>query len=242
MRCFRHLLWTGDLEFARKIWPVIERHLAWERRLFRREFGPDKLPLYEAYAAIWASDDIEYHGGGVSSRVGVQLLSQHDGRALAPVARPGSNAVRTRSRADREGDAEISLARRTRDRSPSSRICSAISSCIPAAGCGAFITRWIRRCPRRARHGRWRAAVERNCRGCRCAARACPTIGLITLPSTDWMPYSWSRQQRRHGRGHPHGAGLLAGGQSPMRRSTLIEGRTAGRACTWASARAMSAR
>jgi uncharacterized protein (DUF608 family) len=57
---FRHLLWTGDLDFARQVWPVIERHLAWERRLFRREFGPDKLPLYEAYAVIWASDDLQY--------------------------------------------------------------------------------------------------------------------------------------------------------------------------------------
>ncbi len=63
---FRHLMWTGDLEFARRVWPVIERHLAWERRLFRREFGPAKLPLYEAYAAIWASDDLQYHGGGVT--------------------------------------------------------------------------------------------------------------------------------------------------------------------------------
>ncbi len=63
---FRHLLWTGDVEFARQVWPVIERHLAWERRLFRREFGADKLPLYEAYAAIWASDDLEYGGGGVT--------------------------------------------------------------------------------------------------------------------------------------------------------------------------------
>jgi hypothetical protein len=63
---FRHLLWTGDLDYARRMWPVIERHLAWERRLFRREFGPDKLPLYEAYAAIWASDNMNYNGGGVT--------------------------------------------------------------------------------------------------------------------------------------------------------------------------------
>jgi len=63
---FRHLRWTGDVEFARKMWPVIERHLAWERRLFRREFGPEKLPLYEAYAAIWASDDLQYSGGGTA--------------------------------------------------------------------------------------------------------------------------------------------------------------------------------
>ncbi len=62
----RHLLWTGDLEFARWVWPVLERHFAWERRLFRRPFGNGTLPLYEAYAAIWASDDIQYHGGGVA--------------------------------------------------------------------------------------------------------------------------------------------------------------------------------
>ena len=63
---FRHLRWTGDLEFARELWPVIERHLAWERRLFRREFGPEKLPLYEGYAMIWASDDLYYNGGGAT--------------------------------------------------------------------------------------------------------------------------------------------------------------------------------
>ena len=63
---FRYLLWTGDLELAERWWPVIERHLAWERRLFRRPFGPDGLPLYEAYAAIWASDDLQYSGGGVT--------------------------------------------------------------------------------------------------------------------------------------------------------------------------------
>jgi hypothetical protein len=63
---FRHLLWTGDLDLAQRLWPVIERHLAWERRLFRRPFGPDGLPLYEAYAAIWASDDLQYSGGGAA--------------------------------------------------------------------------------------------------------------------------------------------------------------------------------
>lgn len=63
---FRHLLWTGDLAYARSLWPVIERHLAWERRLFRREFGPEKLPLYEAYCCIWASDDLAYNGGGAT--------------------------------------------------------------------------------------------------------------------------------------------------------------------------------
>jgi hypothetical protein len=63
---FRHIFWTGDLDFARSVWPVIQRHLAWEHRLFRRSYGSDNLPLYEAYAAIWASDDLEYEGGGAT--------------------------------------------------------------------------------------------------------------------------------------------------------------------------------
>jgi hypothetical protein len=63
---FRHIFETGDLACARSVWPVIQRHLAWEQRLFRRPFGPNNLPLYEAYAAIWASDDLEYEGGGAA--------------------------------------------------------------------------------------------------------------------------------------------------------------------------------
>jgi len=76
----RHLRWTGDLEFAREVWPAIERQCAWERRLFRRTYksktGAD-LPLYEAYAAIWASDNLQYSGGGTthSSAYNVFLFS-----------------------------------------------------------------------------------------------------------------------------------------------------------------------
>ena len=34
--------------------------------MFRRPFENGNAPLYEAYAAIWASDDLEYDGGGVT--------------------------------------------------------------------------------------------------------------------------------------------------------------------------------
>ena len=81
---FRHLLWTGDLDYARNIWPAIERHLAWERRLFRREFGPEKLPLYEAYCCIWASDSLAYNGGGATHSTAYNL---YHNRMAARVAR-----------------------------------------------------------------------------------------------------------------------------------------------------------
>ncbi|MDP9175476.1 MAG: DUF4450 domain-containing protein [Planctomycetota bacterium] len=74
---FRHILWTGDVEFARKMWPVIQRHLAWEQRLFRRRYGPDHLPLYEAYCCIWASDDLEYSGGGAAHSSAYNYFHNH---------------------------------------------------------------------------------------------------------------------------------------------------------------------
>ncbi len=64
---FRHLLWTGDLDFARKLWPMLQRHLAWEKRLFDRD------GLYEAYAAIWASDGLGYGGGGAAHATAYNL-------------------------------------------------------------------------------------------------------------------------------------------------------------------------
>lgn len=57
-----HLCWTGDLEYARSIWPVLTRHLAWEKL----NFDPDNDGLYDAYACIWASDALYYNSGAVT--------------------------------------------------------------------------------------------------------------------------------------------------------------------------------
>jgi hypothetical protein len=83
---FRNLLWTGDRDFARRAWPVIKRHIAWERRLFRREYGPGKLPLYEAYANIWASDDLYYNGGGSAYASAYNVYANRMAARIAPMA------------------------------------------------------------------------------------------------------------------------------------------------------------
>jgi len=57
---FRHLLWTGDLEWARSIWPVIERRLAWERRLFRRPL-PIAIPSVHWSAGLGRSTPPDSH-------------------------------------------------------------------------------------------------------------------------------------------------------------------------------------
>jgi hypothetical protein len=57
----RHFKWTGDILFMNEMWPTIQRHLNWEKR----NFDPDNDGLYDAYASIWASDALQYSGGGV---------------------------------------------------------------------------------------------------------------------------------------------------------------------------------
>ena len=57
-----HLNWTGDLTYAKKIWPVIKSSLAWEKR----NFDPDDDGLYDAYCCIWASDGLYYNSGAVT--------------------------------------------------------------------------------------------------------------------------------------------------------------------------------
>ncbi|PXY42442.1 glycogen debranching protein [Flavobacterium cheongpyeongense] len=57
----RHFKWTGDTAFIKEMWPTIQRHLNWEKR----NFDPDNDGLYDAYATIWASDALQYSGGGV---------------------------------------------------------------------------------------------------------------------------------------------------------------------------------
>lgn len=59
---FSHFDQTGDRNFLKELWPTIVRHLAWERRNFDR----DGDGLYDAYCAIWASDGLQYSGGGVT--------------------------------------------------------------------------------------------------------------------------------------------------------------------------------
>ncbi|MBK8090311.1 MAG: DUF4450 domain-containing protein [Chitinophagaceae bacterium] len=75
----RHLFWTGDLTFAKEIWPVITRHLAWEKR----NFDPDNDGLYDAYAVIWASDALQYSGGAVTHSSAYNYKANRDAAMIA---------------------------------------------------------------------------------------------------------------------------------------------------------------
>ena len=76
---FRHFKWTGDLVFAKEMWPVITRHLAWEKR----NFDSDDDGLYDAYAAIWASDALQYSGGAVTHSSAYNYKANKEAAAIA---------------------------------------------------------------------------------------------------------------------------------------------------------------
>jgi hypothetical protein len=57
-----HFNWTGDMDYVKEMWPVLKRHLAWEKR----NFDPNNDGLYDAYACIWASDALQYNSGFVT--------------------------------------------------------------------------------------------------------------------------------------------------------------------------------
>ena len=57
-----HFQYDADTVYMRKMWPVLTRHLAWEKR----NFDPDGDHLYDAYCCIWASDALYYSGGAVT--------------------------------------------------------------------------------------------------------------------------------------------------------------------------------
>ena len=189
---FRHLHWTGDLEFARKLWPVIERHLAWERRLFRREYGPEKLPLYEAYAVIWASDDLGYNGGGTTHASAYNYyhntqaaqLAKLLGKDPAPYAKEAGLIARAMRELlwmpDRGMFAEFKDYLGLQRIHPSAALWSfyhtmdaGLVSPSEALRMADYVNSYMPHIP--------------------VAGKGVPTDDAYSmLPTTDWMPYSWS--------------------------------------------------
>ena len=57
-----HFEYDADTAYMRKMWPVLTRHLAWEKL----NFDSDNDHLYDAYCCIWASDALYYNDGAVA--------------------------------------------------------------------------------------------------------------------------------------------------------------------------------
>lgn len=76
-----HFNWTGDTAYVKHMWSLIVRHLDWEKR----NFDVDGDGLYDSYAAIWASDALQYSGGGVTHSSAYNYRSNKMAAQLAKV-------------------------------------------------------------------------------------------------------------------------------------------------------------
>ncbi|MDQ5930441.1 MAG: hypothetical protein QG594_2229, partial [Bacteroidota bacterium] len=90
----RHHQWTGDQIFLKETWPLLKRHLDWETR----NFDPDGDGLYDAYAAIWASDALQYSGGGVAHSSAYNYFAFAKAAQIATIL--GENPTPFRNQAD----------------------------------------------------------------------------------------------------------------------------------------------
>lgn len=188
----RHLLWTGDRAYAKAVWPVLERHLAWERRLFRREYGPDKLPLYEGYAAIWASDDLYYNGGGATHTSAYNAW--HNTMAARIAALAGRDPAPYRREAERiRAGMRRHLWMHGRGAFGEYRDLLGGQMLHPSYGLWSYYHTLDSGVPSRLEGARMVLDLARQ-------RRAIPILGpgvpadrpYRVLPTTDWMPYSWS--------------------------------------------------
>lgn len=75
----RYFRATRDTVAMRELFPVVKRHLEWEKR----NFDPDDNKLYDAYCCIWASDALYYSGGEVTHSSAYNLFAN---RLAAQVA------------------------------------------------------------------------------------------------------------------------------------------------------------
>jgi hypothetical protein len=187
----RHLLWTGDLDLAQQLWPVIERHLAWERRLFRRPFGPDRLPLYEAYAAIWASDDLQYNGGGVTH---ASAYNYYHNKMVARLAK-----MLGKDPAPYQREAELILEAMRRELWSPEVGCYAewkdllgLQLTHPAAALWTVYHTIDSQVPTPFEAWQMTRFVDTHTAHIPIVGPGVPQGDYFTLPTTSWMPYTWS--------------------------------------------------
>jgi len=182
---FRHLLWTGDEDLAKQLWPTIQRHLAWEKRLFDRD------GLYEAYAAIWASDALQYNGGGAQHAT---AYNEFHNRMAARVARwIGEDPTPYEKEADR-----IHQAMQSKLWMPDLGWYAEYLDVMgekqlhPAAALWTIYDSVDSRVPDAFQAWQCMRYVDTSIAHIPVRGSGVPAGNYAVLPSSNWMPYEWS--------------------------------------------------
>ncbi|ATC64460.1 hypothetical protein CMV30_11120 [Nibricoccus aquaticus] len=181
----RHLIATGDKEFAKEMWPYLTRHLAWEKRLF------DRGGLYEAYAAIWASDALTYNGGGAAHSTAYNYF--HNATAARIARLIGEDPAPYDAEAKRIHEAmhrELWLS--DRGWYAEYKELHGLKRVHPAAALWTVYHTIDSRVPDPFQAYQTLRYVDTHLPRIPVRGPGVPAGDWFTLPSTNWVPYEWS--------------------------------------------------
>ena len=183
----RHFNWTGDLAFAREMWPVLQRHLAWEKR----NFDPDNDGLYDAYAAIWASDALQYSGGGVTHTSAYNYFANQKAADLAQLL--GENPAPYRQEAAHIHQAlQSRLWLSAQGWYAEYQDALGLKASHPAAGLWTVYHALDSEVPDAFQAYQALRYVDAGLPHIPVRAAGLPDAGYYLLSTTNWQPYDWS--------------------------------------------------
>jgi hypothetical protein len=217
-----HILWTGDTAYLRKVFPAIKLHLEWEKR----NFDTDGDGLYDAYAAIWASDALQYSGGGVTHSSAYNYRSNDLAAKLASII--GEEGSEYRREADK-----ILSALNKQLWMPSIGVYAEYRDLLgnkllhPSPGLWTIYHAIDSRVHDLFQGWQALEYIDRNIPHIPIKAKNFPDTTLYTLSTTSWQPYTWSLNNVALGELMHTALAYWQGGRSEeafrLWRSTLIE-------------------
>jgi hypothetical protein len=183
----RHLRWTGDLAEARALWPTLQRHLAWEKR----NFDPDGDGLYDAYAAIWASDALQYSGGAVTHTSAYNYYANQQAATLAALLHEDP-APYAQEAAHIHGALQKRLWLPTQGHYAEYQDKLGLKAPHPSAGLWTIYHALDSEVPDALQAYQATRYVDTQIPHIPVRAAGLPDAGYYLLSTTNWQPYDWS--------------------------------------------------
>lgn len=182
-----HFNYTGDTAYVRKMWPLLKRHLAWEKK----NFDMDGDGLYDAYAAIWASDALQYSGGGVTHSSAYNYRAFKDAAALAKLI--GENGEEYAKEADKILHA-LNTQLWMKDRGWYAEYKDLLGNKLlhPAAGLWTIYHAIDSKVPDPFQAYQALRYIDNNIPRIPVVAKGWNEQGLFLYSETNWQPYTWS--------------------------------------------------
>jgi hypothetical protein len=184
---FDHFLWTGDTAWLKEMWPVIDLHLAWEKR----NFDADGDGLYDAYAAIWASDALQYSGGAVTHSSAYMYRAYRTMEGLARILGKDPHPYRTEAdRIKKAADSLLWLPGRGRH----AEFRDALGRKLAHEQPGLWTIYHAIDAALADRFQAWQSLeyIDREIPHIPIRAAGLTDTTLYTISITNWQPYTWS--------------------------------------------------